>query len=35
MRVETLPVTTRVDAKTRVVDANANFAYELLISTNR
>ena len=35
MRVETLSVTTRVGAKTRAVDANANFAYELLISTNR
>ena len=35
MRVETLLVKIRRGAKTRVVDANANFVYELLMSTNR
>jgi hypothetical protein len=33
--LDRLAVTIRVGAKTRVVDANANFAYELLISINR
>ena len=34
-RLESLLVAIRVGAKIRLADANANFAYELLISTNK
>jgi hypothetical protein len=33
--LESLIVAIRLGAKTRIVDANASFVYELLISTNK